>query len=48
MEQIEVKVLGDFAFEVALMEQKLTQEGDSPIIILCTTLILSGIILSMI
>ena len=24
MEQIEVKVLGDFAFEVALMEQKLT------------------------
>jgi ketosteroid isomerase-like protein len=32
MEQIEVKVLGDFAFEVALMEQKLTQEGDSTII----------------
>jgi len=31
IEQIEVKVLGDFAFEVALMEQKLTQEGDSTI-----------------
>ena len=33
MEQIEVKVLGDFAFEVALMEQKLTPEGDSTILV---------------
>ena len=32
IEQIEVKVLGDFAFETALMEQKRTSEGESPII----------------
>ena len=32
IEQIEVKVLGDFAFEVALMEQKLTPVGGSPIL----------------
>lgn len=31
-EQIEVKVLGDFAFEVALMEQKITQEEGESII----------------
>jgi len=29
--QIEVKVLGDFAFEVALMEQKLTPKGGETI-----------------
>ncbi|NMC60988.1 MAG: DUF4440 domain-containing protein [Candidatus Methanofastidiosa archaeon] len=32
IEQIEVRVIGDFAFEVALMEQKRTPEGDSTII----------------
>jgi ketosteroid isomerase-like protein len=32
IEQIEVKVLGDFAFEVALMEQKRTSEGSESIL----------------
>jgi ketosteroid isomerase-like protein len=32
IEQIEVSVLGDFAFEVALMELKRTPEGGSPIL----------------
>lgn len=31
-EQTEVSVLGDFAFEVALMEQKRTPKGGSPVI----------------
>lgn len=33
IEQIEVKVLGDFAFEVALMTQKLTPEGGQSILV---------------